>query len=513
MSNNDLKSVSHVRTDGGVAGKHPLREVHSALVGPATGEEFNVIELDFAPEACVRFDDVRFEFDSSFIGPESRTELQLLGQLRNEDPTRPASIFGHADPSGDDNYNKQLSGRRAQAMYGLLTRKTELWEELYKNPLGGDSWGNKSIQTMLKQLGFYEGSINGVLDAATNKAVRDFQSSPQGAGLTDDGIAGPKTREKLFLAYMDSICVDDKGVPFKLDPKTDFLAKGADSGGKGDFQGCSEFNPDMVFSKPEQQQFQQPQNKTERDRENKINRRVVVYLFRSGSEIKPQSWPCPRAKEGIAQCRTRFHADGDFRRTPRGEERRFFDEGGETFACNFYERIANLSPCEKPPPPETKKFCCKHRGTVVNNIDPNQMGRLQVRVPDVLGDQTPFAMPAVPYAGAGVGFIALPPVGANVWVDFEEGDAERPVWSGCFWGAGEFPAEAAGQPAKKIFKTENVTLIMDDTPGLGGFTVTIDAGGSLVMNANGIALNNARGSSITETGLEVSINQDALEVT
>ena len=351
MSNEGLKSPGRVSTTGGAAGKLPIREVHSALVGPSLADEFNVIELDFAPEACVRFDDVRFEFDSSFIGPESKTELKLLGQLHNEDATRPASIFGHADPSGNDDYNKQLSGRRAQAMYGLLTRKTDLWEDLFKHPLGGDEWGTRSIQSMLKELGHYSGPINGVLDGPTKEAVKKFQSSPQGAGLVPDGDPGQNTRPKLYLAYMNSICIDEKDQPFTVDPVDGFLAHGADAGGKGDFQGCSEFNPDMVFSKPEDQKFKQPANKAERDRENNINRRVVVYLFRSGSEIKPASWPCPKAKEGVAQCRKRFHADGDFRRTPRGELRRTFDVDGDTFACNFYDRISLLSPCEQPPPP------------------------------------------------------------------------------------------------------------------------------------------------------------------
>jgi hypothetical protein len=364
---------------------------------------------------------------------------------------------------------------------------------------------------MLTELGHYDGPISGVLDAATRQAVKDFQSSPKGAGLVVDGDPGKGTRPKLYKAYMDSICVDDADAPFTIDPVAGFLASGADAGGKGDFQGCSEFNPDMVFSKPEQQKFQKPQNKAERDEENKINRRVVVYLFRSGSDIKPESWPCPRAKEGVAQCRKRFHADGDFRRTPRGEERRFFDEGGQTFACNFYERIANLSPCEKPPPPVTTKFCCKHRGTVVSNIDPQQIGRLQVQVPGVL-DAPAFAMPCVPYAGPGVGFFALPPIGANVWVDFEEGDRERPVWSGCFWGAGEMPAEAAGQPSRKVFKTDRVTLILDDTPGTGGFTVAVDGAGSMVINPIEVALDNERGSTITERGPAVTINRGAVEV-
>jgi hypothetical protein len=340
----------NVVTTGGIAAKHPPAVVHDVLVGPSTNGEFNTVELDFAPEACVRFDDVRFEFDSSFIGPEAKTELKLLGKLIKEGPERPASIFGHADPVGDDDYNKILSGRRSQAMYGLLTRKTELWEDLFKHPQGGDSWGTQSIQVMLKTLGHYSGPINDTLDTPTRDAVKAFQGSPEGAGLTADGDPGQNTRPKLYKAYMDRICVDDTDQPFQLDPAKNFLAQGADAGGKGDFQGCSEFNPDLVFSQEETNKFKNPANKAERDQENKPNRRVVIYLFRKGSKISPASWPCPRAKEGVAACRKRFFSDGEKRRTP-AASRRLFKDTKDTFACRFYDRISTLSPCEGPPPP------------------------------------------------------------------------------------------------------------------------------------------------------------------
>lgn len=70
---------------------------------------------------------------------------------------------------------------------------------------------------------------------------------------------------------------------------------------------------------------------------------------------------------------------------------------------------------------ECPKFFGKYRGKVENNIDPMQLGRVQVKVPAVLGDGTmSWAMPCVPYAGSGVGFFAIPPNGANIWVEFEE---------------------------------------------------------------------------------------------
>lgn len=102
----------------------------------------------------------------------------------------------------------------------------------------------------------------------------------------------------------------------------------------------------------------------------------------------------------------------------------------------------------------------KYRGTVVDNADPTQRGRLKVTVPAVLESQSVWAMPCVPYAGNGVGFVALPPVGAGVWVEFEGGDPSFPIWAGCFWADGEMPSP--GTPGVKQWKTDSITLTLDD---------------------------------------------------
>ena len=116
------------------------------------------------------------------------------------------------------------------------------------------------------------------MNPATKAAITSFQSAND---LKDDGDAGPKTRKKLYVAYMDFLAGD-----FTLE-KTDFLAQGADSKGKGDFQGCSEFNPSMVFSNDEDAEFKKPSNKADRDEANSPNRRVLILLFRAGSKVEP----------------------------------------------------------------------------------------------------------------------------------------------------------------------------------------------------------------------------------
>jgi hypothetical protein len=88
-----------------------------------------------------------------------------------------------------------------------------------------------------------------------------------------------------------------------------------------------------------------------------------------------------------------------------------------------------------------KKIFGKYRGKVEKNKDPEGLGRLLVSCPSVMGQETNWAMPSVPYAGKSVGFFALPPVQTNVWVEFEGGNIDLPIWAGCFWNKGEVPAK------------------------------------------------------------------------
>ena len=128
-----------------------------------------------------------------------------------------------------------------------------------------------------------------------------------------------------------------------------------------------------------------------------------------------------------------------------------------------------------------------------NNIDPMRLGRLQVSCPSVLGDGTlSWAMPSTPYAGPGVGLFLLPPLSANVWVEFEGGDPDYPIWSGCFWGQGEVPAEPA-MAHIKMLKTEGVSITINDMQSAGGLTMLIESPAvqnpiKLVCDTQGVTL-------------------------
>jgi hypothetical protein len=162
------------------------------------------------------------------------------------------------------------------------------------------------------------------------------------------------------------------------------------------------------------------------------------------------------------------------------------------------------------------QFFGKYRGKVAQNIDPMQLGRVQVSVPAVLGEGSmSWAMPCAPYGGPGVGFFTVPPVGANVWVEFEAGDSDYPIWSGCFWGVGEVPAQPA-LPQMKVWKTDGITLTLSDIPGAGGVTLEVNPPVvatplKMVFNASGIELTNGA-ASVKLTPASVSLNNGALEV-
>ncbi len=155
----------------------------------------------------------------------------------------------------------------------------------------------------------------------------------------------------------------------------------------------------------------------------------------------------------------------------------------------------------------------KYRGKVENNIDPLQLGRVQISCPAILGDgQMSWAMPSSPYAGSGVGFFMIPPVGANVWVEFEGGDPDYPIWGGCFWGTGEVPATPA-LAEMKVIKTSTATITLNDLPGAGGITIETTLGMKITITAAGIEITDGQGASVKLTGPQTSINNGALEVT
>jgi uncharacterized protein involved in type VI secretion and phage assembly len=175
---------------------------------------------------------------------------------------------------------------------------------------------------------------------------------------------------------------------------------------------------------------------------------------------------------------------------------------------------------EDEPQQEKTKYYGKYRGTVINNIDPMQIGRLLVMVPDVSNViPTGWAMPSLPVAGIQTGFYTVPIVGSGVWLEFEQGDPDFPIWTGCFWGsAAEVPALARATPPAVPGVTIQTPLqnglSINDVPGpTGGIMLKSATGATIIVNDTGIYIQNGKGASIILTGPTVTINQGAMVIT
>ena len=167
-----------------------------------------------------------------------------------------------------------------------------------------------------------------------------------------------------------------------------------------------------------------------------------------------------------------------------------------------------------------QRYFGKYRGTVVNNVDPEQRGRIQVMVPDVSNLMpSSWAMPCFPVGGMQNGFFAVPLIGAGVWVEFEQGNPDYPIWTGCFYGsAAEVPAAVQTAPppipAVTIQTPLMNTLQVSDLPGpTGGIVLRSATGASIIVNDTGIYIQNGRGAAITLIGPLVSVNNGALDIT
>ncbi len=161
---------------------------------------------------------------------------------------------------------------------------------------------------------------------------------------------------------------------------------------------------------------------------------------------------------------------------------------------------------------DPRRFYGKYRGTVESTVDPLQQGRVQIRCSAVLGAGTlSWAMPCVPYAGPGVGLFLVPPAGANVWVEFEAGDPNKPIHAGCFWGVGEAPATPAVEQMK-VLKTDTATIEVNDL--IGTLTVTSRTPlGDAVIAAGPASLDlSLAGRTVSLGPASVTINDGALEV-
>jgi uncharacterized protein involved in type VI secretion and phage assembly len=113
----------------------------------------------------------------------------------------------------------------------------------------------------------------------------------------------------------------------------------------------------------------------------------------------------------------------------------------------------------------------------------------------------------------------VPPPGSNVWIEFEQGDPDYPIWTGCFWGSlGDVPALALTVPPVVPGITLQTALgngiVISDVLGpSGGIMLKSTSGATLIVNDTGIYIQNGKGASIVMVGNAVTVNTGALVVT
>jgi hypothetical protein len=217
------------------------------------------------------------------------------------------------DPDG---YNKALSGRRATSIYALLISATQASKavSLWQGVASQENWGSNQMQVMQNATGL-----------------------PASASMSD-----------LITSYIPML-VPSEYTALQVGPQN-FLAQGADAQGKGDYQGCSSFNPLLIFSQANEDSYadadSDPDVYAARNLANAPNRRVMVLIFNKDSKVDPTKWPCPSATADKSGCIKRFWSDGQTRRTTRlpDQDRKYSKTDG-TFACRFYDRLMRDSPC------------------------------------------------------------------------------------------------------------------------------------------------------------------------
>jgi hypothetical protein len=128
----------------------------------------------------------------------------------------------------------------------------------------------------------------------------------------------------------------------------------------------------------------------------------------------------------------------------------------------------------------------KYRGIVTEVADPESRCRIRATVPAVLGEHPcGWAMPALPWAGNGHGVVMLPAIGSGVWIEFEAGRLNNPIWSGAWWAAGQRP-EPQGDAVRVIVSEQGHSIVIDDEAN--ELVITHGGGPSIKLTSSEIVL-------------------------
>ena len=155
------------------------------------------------------------------------------------------------------------------------------------------------------------------------------------------------------------------------------------------------------------------------------------------------------------------------------------------------------------------RYFGKYRGLVRDVDDDENLGRIKARVPEIYEyEDSPWALPSVPFAGDNHGLVVLPEVGDGVWIEFEAGDPSRPIWTGCWWASNELP-DPGGKQTRVLVTSGGHKIVLDDENS--ELKLLHSGGGEITMTDDDITIK-IRSTQIVLSDRGVNINNGALEV-
>ena len=159
-----------------------------------------------------------------------------------------------------------------------------------------------------------------------------------------------------------------------------------------------------------------------------------------------------------------------------------------------------------------EKYYGKYRGLVVDNQDPEKRARVTLQVPAIMGNEavTHWAEPCLPFGGlVDQGLFLVPEVGSQVWVDFEAGDINHPIWTGTTWQqTDDVPQEASDRsPNMRQLKTPSGQILsFDDTEGEEEIRLYHPADAELIIDPEGVVqVTDAAGATLVMNAADSSI--------
>jgi uncharacterized protein involved in type VI secretion and phage assembly len=158
-----------------------------------------------------------------------------------------------------------------------------------------------------------------------------------------------------------------------------------------------------------------------------------------------------------------------------------------------------------------------YSASVLDNRDPNNLGRIRVRVSgltDAAAVRDLWARVATLAAGPDRGTWFMPEIGDEVLVAFERGDVKAPCMIGALWNAKARPPIDAGDPASGdtlIRSRSGLTVRIHDDEADKSLTVETPGGQKLVLQdgPGSVQIEDGNGNSVTLSSSGVKINASA----